>query len=187
MRIVFLGPPGVGKGTQAKLISEKFGLAHISTGEMLRSAIAAGSEVGLKAKELMDRGRLVPDEVMLGIVRERVAAEDCRQGYILDGFPRTVAQGEALQKLLASQGSALTHVLVMEVTEDELRKRLEHRRGSEARADDSVEVQLERLRIYQEQTAPLIKFYEHTPLVRRVDACGKIEQVQQNIVRELER
>lgn len=177
MRIVFLGPPGAGKGTQAKRLAEQRGLAHISTGDMLRSAVQKGTPVGEKVKGIMDAGQLVPDEMIVEIIRDRVAENDCSRGYILDGFPRTLPQAEALGRMLGNGGGALDAVVSFEVSEADLSARLAHRRGAEARADDDAAVQQERLRVYQQQTAPLIDYYRSAKLLRSVNASGSIEDV----------
>lgn len=185
MKIVFLGPPGCGKGTQAKVLGEKFGLVHVSTGDLFRANIAAGTELGKKAKGFMDAGQLVPDTITLQMFQDRVSKPDCQKGYILDGFPRTVPQAQALTKMLCEQSDALSHVIFFELTEAELTKRLAHRRGTESRADDTAEVQLERLRVYQVQTAPLVDYYRQLGVLTTVDASGAIPEVQQNLVRAL--
>ncbi len=176
-KIVFLGPPGAGKGTQAKLLAAKQHLAHISTGDMLRSAVAEGTELGKEVKSILDSGQLVSDELIVQLIEERVKKPDCGQGYILDGFPRTVPQAEALQEMLAGSSSVLSAVVSFELSEQAVLDRLTHRAGVEARADDAAEVQRERLRVYNEQTAPLIEYYENLNLLRRIDASSSIEDV----------
>lgn len=177
MKVVFLGPPGAGKGTQAKLLAERKRIAHISTGEMLRAAVAAGSDLGKQVKDIIDSGKLVPDALMVALIQDRVKAVDCAEGYILDGFPRTVPQAEALAEMLKSNGVALDAVVYFEVSEADLLRRLEHRRGVEQRADDSVATQLERLRVYREQTAPLVDFYRAKGALTSVDAAGSVDEV----------
>ena len=177
MRIIFLGPPGAGKGTQAELLSKKKSLAHISTGAMLRAAVQEGSELGKRVQGIMESGHLVPDELMIEIIGDRVKKNDCKTGYILDGFPRTVAQAAALDQMLKMQGVKLDGVVSFDLTEEDVMKRLAHRRGAEARKDDDAEVQKERLRVYKTQTAPLIEYYEKAGALRRVESSGSIEQV----------
>jgi adenylate kinase len=178
MKLVFLGPPGAGKGTQAKVLSEKRRLCHISTGDILRAAVAEGSELGQQVKGILDAGKLVSDELIIELIRERVKLPDCQAGYILDGFPRTVAQAEALDEMLARSGEKLDGVILFEITEEALKARLAHRRAAENRADDEEETQMARLRVYQEQTAPLITFYEKRGgLLKRIDATVSIEVV----------
>lgn len=179
MKVIFLGPPGAGKGTQAKLLAAKRHLAHISTGDMLRAAVAEGSDLGKQVKGVLDSGQLVSDDLIVQLIQERVQKSDCAQGYILDGFPRTVPQAEALKQMLAKAGAAITAVISFEVAEEAVLGRLTHRAGVEARADDAAEVQRERLRVYREQTAPLIDFYRKEHLLRPVDASGAVEAVQQ--------
>jgi adenylate kinase len=178
MKLVFLGPPGAGKGTQAKVLSEKRRLCHISTGDMLRAAVAEGTALGLRVKGILDAGQLVSDELIVELIRERVKLPDCQTGYILDGFPRTVAQAEALDEMLRRSGEKLDGVVLFEITEGALQSRLAHRRAVENRADDDEETQMARLRVYQEQTAPLIAFYEKRGgLLKRIDASVSIEVV----------
>ena len=182
MKLIFLGPPGAGKGTQAKLLSERMQFAHISTGEMLRRAVAEGTPLGRQVKEIMDAGQLVPDELMVRLIEERLSAADCRSGCILDGFPRTVPQAEALKRMLDKRQDSISAVVLFDVDESDVAKRLEHRRGAEARADDAQATQLERLRVYRQQTVPLITFYEKSGLLKRVDASGSVEEVYRRLL-----
>lgn len=183
MKLVFLGPPGAGKGTQAKFCAQKYSIAHISTGDMLRAAVTEGSALGKKVKDIMDAGQLVSDDLIVEIICARVKKEDCAAGYVLDGFPRTVPQAVALESMLVQEQDSLDKVILFTLTLDALMKRLIARRSSEARVDDSAETQQERLRVYEEQTAPLIEYYKNKSQLLEVDASGTIEDVQ----RELEK
>lgn len=185
MKVVFLGPPGAGKGTQAKLLAEGQGIAHISTGEMLRAEVGGGSELGKRVKGIMEAGQLVPDDLIVDIIGERVKKSDCAKGYILDGFPRTIPQAKALSEMLKKNQSKLDAVVSFEVSEQDILDRLAHRRGAEARADDNAATQLERLRVYREQTEPLIKFYADLGMLKTVNAAASIEEVYQRLESEL--
>ena len=173
MRIVFIGPPGAGKGTQAERMVQKYQLAHLSTGDMLRAARDAQTEVGKKANEYMASGQLVPDEIIVEIIRERLDQSDCQGGYLLDGFPRTIGQAEALDKMLAAKGTPLDVVLELKVPEEELFQRLAGR----GRADDKPEVIKQRLVAYCNQTSPLLDYYGKTGLLRSIDGLGTIEEI----------
>ena len=186
-RLVLLGPPGAGKGTQAKILCEKLGIAHISTGDMLRRAAEEGTEIGLKAKEIMNSGHLIPDDLMVSVIRERVAKSDCAKGYILDGFPRTVPQAEALKKVLAEEDAALAGVILFDVYDADIKARLANRRSAESRVDDSAEVQEKRLKVYREQTEPLIEYYRGLCLLSSVDGTGSIEDVTARLVEAVSR
>jgi adenylate kinase len=183
MRIILLGPPGAGKGTQAARIVERFGIPQLSTGDMLRAAVAAGTPVGLKAKAIMDRGELVPDEVVVGIVADRIEAPDARNGFILDGFPRTVAQAEAFDALLAKKGLKLDGVVELKVDEGALVDRIVKRaaeaqaRGEPVRKDDNPEVFKTRLTAYRAQTAPLSAYYRSKGALKAVDGMKTIDEV----------
>lgn len=176
-RLVFLGPPGVGKGTQAKLLAKKCGIAHISTGEMLRDAVSRGTDLGKRVEPLIAAGEYVSDELMCEVVSERLKREDCARGFILDGFPRTVAQAEMLKSVLGESGISLSGVVCFDLLREDLQARLEARRSLEARADDSVEVQLHRLEVYNEKTAPLIAYYEGASGFIRVNGSGEVDDV----------
>ncbi len=173
MRIVFIGPPGAGKGTQAERMIEKYSLAHLSTGDMLRAARDAQTDVGKKADEYMSSGQLVPDDIIVGVIQERLAQSDCQGGYLLDGFPRTIAQAEALDKMLADKGTPLDVVLELKVPEDELFQRLAGR----GRADDTPEVIKQRLVAYRDQTSPLLDYYGKSGLLKSIDGLGTIEDI----------
>lgn len=177
MRIVFLGPPGSGKGTQAKLLGERLGVPAISTGEILRTAVREKTELGRKAQAIMERGELVSDDLIVDLIRERTGRPDTRSGFILDGFPRTIAQAQALESLLAEKGDALSAVVNFEVPEAELTRRMLGRARDEGRADDRPETIRERLRVYREKTEPLIAFYRKRGLIADVDGVGTVEEI----------
>ena len=183
MRIVFLGPPGSGKGTQAKLLAERLRIPPISTGEILRAAVRDGTPLGLRAKAIMESGDLVPDEVMIGLIRERLAEPDAAGGFLLDGFPRTVDQAVALDSLLGGNGKGLSTVINLSVPESVLIGRLEGRSGSESRADDRRETVLERLRVYRQKTEPLIDFYRRKGLLADVDGVGEVPEIAERILK----
>jgi adenylate kinase len=183
MIVVLFGPPAAGKGTQALRIKTKYGVAHLSTGDMLRAAIAAGTETGLKAKSIMDAGKLVPDDVVVGIIADRIREPDCGKGFVLDGFPRTVAQASALDDMLKKQNKTVAHVIVMAVDESELVKRVENRAaearqaGQPVRADDDPETFKKRLGVYRSETAPVLPYYVTQGKVRTVEAMATIDTV----------
>lgn len=206
MNIIFLGPPGAGKGTQAQIVCQRLGIPQVSTGDMLRAAIAAGTEMGLKAKAYMDQGQLVPDEVVIGIVRDRLAKEDCRKGYILDGFPRTVEQARALGTF-----AKIDVAINLDVPDDVLVKRLSGRRvcplcgapyhvdrlngetvckadGTPLiqRDDDKAETVLNRLAVYHQKTAPLIDYYRDEGLLKNIGGGLSLEEISEEIFRTLE-
>jgi adenylate kinase len=179
MRIILLGPPGAGKGTQAKILVEAYGIPQLSTGDILRAAIAAKTPLGVEAKAIVDRGDLVSDAIVNGIVSERLDAEDCKPGFILDGFPRTIAQAEALDAMLRDKGVALDAVIEIKADSDELVRRVIQRskESGGARADDNEEVLRKRLDVYKEQTAPLVAFYAGKGLLRPVDGMEPVGTV----------
>ena len=183
MRIVFIGPPGAGKGTQAELIVKTYKPAHLSTGDMLRAARDAGTEVGKEADKYMSAGKLVPDDVIVGIIAERLEQPDCRSGYLLDGFPRTIAQAEALDAMLGKKNTPLDVVLELRVAEDELFNRLAGR----GRADDTPEVIRQRLVAYRQQTEPLLSYYGNKKLLTVVDGLGTVEEVFGRVKDELDK
>ncbi len=212
MDLILLGPPGSGKGTQAKKMVERYHLPQISTGDMLRAALKEKTPLGLEAKQYMDQGKLVPDEVVVGIVRDRLKASDCQGGFILDGFPRTVPQAEALETTLRAMSRGIDHVISIEVANAELLKRLGGRRtcrncgamyhlvfdppkkkevcdtcGGELyqRADDQEKTIRERLKVYDKQTAPLIQYYRGKGLLRAIDGVGEVEEIFQRIVKAI--
>jgi len=181
MRIVLLGAPGSGKGTQAALLVEKFKLPHISTGDLLRSAVKAGTELGQQAKRVMDRGELVSDDIMLGLIEDRLSQEDARAGFILDGYPRNLAQAQALDELLARLGQPIDHALQIDVDIEMVIQRIARRAAEEGRSDDSEEVARNRMKVYAEQTAPVVDYYAEKGLLSRVLGVGSIEEVFQRI------
>ena len=212
MNLILLGPPGAGKGTQAKLLVERLGSPQISTGDMLRAAVKAGTELGRKAQAIMERGDLVPDDLVINLFRERASQPDAAGGFILDGFPRTVAQAEALRKYLAETGRRIDHVLSIEVPEDELVRRIAGRRTCRAcqamyhvessppkgdgvcdrcegelyqRADDREAAVRERFQVYRTQTAPLIAYYDRDGLVRSIHGTGSIEAIDDSILQAI--
>jgi len=212
MKLILLGPPGAGKGTQAKMLTDRFGIPQISTGDILRSAVKEGTPMGVKAKAFMDAGGLVPDEVVVGIVRERLQKSDCADGFILDGFPRTVAQADALKETLLQLGKSLDAVISLEVDVEALVERLTGRRTCKAcgrgyhvkfdppkvagtcdlcggvliqRDDDKEETIRKRLEVYHQQTAPLVAYYRTDSLLTSVDGMREIDTVQQQILSAL--
>lgn len=214
MRIILVGPPGAGKGTQAEKIVARYGVAHISTGDILRANVKAGTELGKKAKSFMDAGALVPDEVIIGMMRERLADDDCKKGFILDGFPRTVPQAEALTGLLAEMGIVLDGVILLDVADETVVERLCGRRmckscgkiyhvsfnpssrgdrcdacGGELyqRDDDKESVIRQRLSVYHAQTAPLVDYYGKAGLLVNVDAAQPGDKVLGQIEAQLEK
>jgi adenylate kinase len=177
MRIVFLGPPGSGKGTQASQLAKRLGVPAISTGEILREAVRNKTALGQKAQAVMNRGELVSDELILAMTAERLAQPDARPGFILDGFPRTLAQAKAFETMLAGNGHALSAVLNFSVPETELVERMLGRAQAEGRADDRPETIRERMRVYREKTEPLVGFYRDRELLTDIDGTGSVEQV----------
>jgi adenylate kinase len=191
MRLILLGPPGAGKGTQAERLTARHGIAKLSTGDMLRSAAAVGTPVGKKAKDIMSRGELVPDDVVVAIIAERIGEPDARKGFVLDGFPRTVPQAEALERLLAERGIDLDAVVELKVDEAKLLDRIENRiaetkaKGDATRSDDNPEVLRSRLEAYRRQTAPLVEHYRQKGMLRTVDGMRAIPEVAAAIDRAL--
>lgn len=187
MNLILLGPPGAGKGTQSEVLCKKLGIPQLSTGDMLRAAVKAGTPVGMKAKEIMAAGGLVPDEVVVGIIADRIAEPDCAKGFILDGFPRTLPQAAALDKLLKSKNKTLDCVVELKVDDTILVDRIENRAretlaaGGTVRADDNAEALKTRLMAYYRETAPLTGYYFAHELLRTVDGMAPIEDVTRQI------
>jgi len=182
MRIVLLGAPGSGKGTQAALLKEHFQIPHISTGVLLRHAVARGTALGLKVKAIIERGELVPDDVMLELIEERLGAEDVKRGFILDGYPRNLSQAESLDEVLERIGLPVDEAVLIEVDPDQVVERIARRAAEEGRSDDTEEVVRNRLRVYEEQTAPVASHYATLGLLTRVLGEGTIEEVQDRIL-----
>ena len=213
MNLILLGPPGSGKGTQAKRLEQQYGIVQLATGDMLRAVVRSGSALGLEVKSIMDSGQLVPDAILIAMIAERIAEPDCRNGFILDGFPRTVPQAEALDAMLAEHGTKLDHVILLEVDEAALIDRLSGRftcrtcgasyhdrynrpkveglcdicggRDFERRADDRPEAVRTRLEAYHRQTAPILPYYRARGIIRQVDGMADIDTVAREIDRLL--
>lgn len=189
MKLIFLGPPGAGKGTQAQMLETNYQFRQLSTGDMLRAAVAAETEIGLKAKDIMARGDLVPDEVVIGIIAARIMDADCAEGFILDGFPRNVAQAEALDKMLEENGLELDCVLELKVDPAILLERIKFRSSQMEggpRADDTEEALAHRLKVYEEQTAPVASYYERKGMLKTVDGMQEMNMVSEQIKQVLE-
>ncbi|HEY8962931.1 MAG TPA: adenylate kinase [Alphaproteobacteria bacterium] len=183
MRLIFFGPPGAGKGTQAKRLEETRGLIQLSTGDMLRAEIAANSDIGVNAKSYMDKGALVPDDVLVAMIEHRITQPDCKNGFILDGFPRTIPQAEALDAMFEKHGTPLDAVVEFQVDENELFARVEKRAadaraaGQEPRADDNPETLKKRLGVYKDQTYPVLGYYKGKGVVKAVNGMNPVEAV----------
>ena len=183
MNIILFGPPGAGKGTQAEILVRDRGMVQLSTGDMLRAAIAAGSELGLQAKAIMDAGELVSDDIMIGMIAERMEEDDCASGVILDGFPRTVAQAQALDTMFADKGISLDSVIEIAVDETALFARIEKRAAETggARSDDNAGVLKARLKVYHENTAPVLPYYKDKGQLVSIDGMQTVEEVSSQI------
>ncbi|HKZ21438.1 MAG TPA: adenylate kinase [Acidimicrobiia bacterium] len=181
MRLLFVGPPGAGKGTQAALVASRLGVPHISTGEMFRDHVASGTDLGRQVQELMEAGAYVPDEITVAMLADRMRSPDTDQGFILDGFPRTIGQVASLDNLLGTEG--LDRVVLFEVDEERLVERMLAR----GRADDSEETIRSRFKVYEEQTAPLVELYRRRGLVVSVEGEGEVDEVTERILRVLEK
>jgi adenylate kinase len=186
MRILFMGPPGAGKGTQAKIICDTYLIPQISTGDILRDAMKRETDMGKKAREFVNAGKLVPDEVVIGIVKDRLNETDTDKGFILDGFPRTTGQANALKTLLQSLGKELHRAVTLFVPDEELIRRLLERAVIEGRADDTESVIKSRLQTYNDQTKPLIEYYRGEGILREVDGIGSLAQITERIESALE-
>ena len=186
MRLLIMGPPGVGKGTQAKEIKEHFNIAHLSTGEILRSEIELESNIGSEAKTYIDLGKLVPDEILIEIIADRITKPECDNGYLLDGFPRTIIQAKRLDKIMIDYKQKLDAVISITANKDELVKRLLKRGDESGRSDDRGEIIQNRQKIYWEQTAPLLYFYRLKGLLKDVDGLGEISEITDRILNVLE-
>ena len=182
MRLILFGPPGAGKGTQAIAISEEFSVPHIATGDILRDNVRNETELGVRAKQYMDQGDLVPDQVVIDMDEERISRDDDADGFLLDGYPRTVAQAEALDATLAADGKAIDAVIGLIVDDDELVSRLLRRAEEQGRSDDTREVIENRLAVYRNQTEPLVGFYRDRGLLREVDGRGSIPEIRERIL-----
>jgi adenylate kinase len=180
-RLLLLGPPGAGKGTQAEILVERLGIPQVSTGDMLRAAVAAGTEVGRQAEALMARGDLVPDEIVIQVARERLGQDDARKGFILDGFPRTRAQALALDEMLGELGTPLERCVSLQVATEELVTRLLERGRIQGRSDDNEESIRHRMEVYRQQTQPLIDHYRAQGVLREIEAQGTIQEVAKRV------
>ena len=188
MRMVMLGPPGVGKGTQAALVAQAKGVPHISTGEIMRQTVASGEELGKRVKGFLDRGELVTDDVMIEVMRQRLRQPDCAGGFVLDGFPRTLPQAEALDVLLLELKMELTHIVDLAVPESVLLERIQKRGASgSGRSDDNIEVAKRRLEIYQAQTAPVGEYYLRRGNMIRIESLAGVPEVQAEILAAVKR
>ena len=185
MNVIIFGPPGSGKGTQGKLLAERLGVPQVSTGDLLRSAVRRGSELGTKAKTFMDQGLLVPDDVIFGLIEEVLDAPGSRDGIIMDGFPPTTAQAEAVDRALAKRGAAVDRVLLLDVADDEVIRRLLGRAREQGRGDDTPETIKKRLEVYREETAPLIAYYRDQGKLVDVPGSGAINQIQELLAEAL--
>lgn len=183
INLILLGPPGAGKGTQAKRLEDQYGLKQLSTGDMLRAEVASGTDLGKKAKEIMDQGNLVSDDIIINMIANRITQPDCQKGVIFDGFPRTLAQAQALDKMLSDQGHPLSAVIELKVDEEALVSRLNNRiaeaqaKGEPVRSDDNEETLRKRLEVFRQQTAPIIPYYQTKGALKSVDGMADIDAV----------
>ena len=183
MFILILGAPGSGKGTQGRLLAERLGLPKITTGDLIRMAMRDGTPLGLEAKKYYDEGKLVPDSVILGMIKDELDRPEAKEGAILDGFPRTATQAELVDKTLAQRGQRLNYILLLDVTEDELVRRMSRRAHVEGRVDDTPDAIKTRLQVYQRDTAPLVAHYAQRGIVHRVPGTGSVDQISEEIKR----
>lgn len=183
MFVLLLGAPGSGKGTQGTILAKRLGLPKITTGDLLRAAVAAGTPLGLEAKKLMDQGKLVPDNVILSMIKEELAKPEAQEGAVFDGFPRTALQAELVDRTLAERGQRLNHILLFDVPEEELVRRMMGRAAQQGRSDDTPAAIATRLQVYQRDTAPLIAHYAERGIVHRVPGVGPVEDIATEIKR----
>ena len=186
MNLIFLGPPGVGKGTQAKKVCDHYKIIHLSTGEILRKEISDKSEVGNQAKTYIDNGNLVPDNVILRIIKNRLKANDAQYGYLLDGFPRTINQAEGLQKIMLQLKHKINSVISLTANEEELILRLINRGKDSGRSDESPEIIRHRQKVYWRQTAPLLEYYNEKKVLKKVDGLGNITDITKRILETID-
>jgi adenylate kinase len=182
MRLILFGPPGAGKGTQATAISERFSLVHIATGDIFRDNVKTKTDLGQRAQQFMDRGELVPDEIVIAMIEDRISQDDTSDGFLLDGFPRTVPQAKALDDILATAGHAIDGVIRLQVSDDELASRLLGRAQEQGRSDDTQEVIENRLAVYRDETEPLVAFYRERGVLHEVDGEGDIAEVRERVL-----
>ena len=181
MNVILLGPPGSGKGTQGELLAATLGVPRVSTGDLLREAVEQGTPLGQQARSYMEQGLLVPDDVIVGLIQEVLGSPAAAQGLVMDGFPRTVAQAESVDRLLAARGGGVDHVVNIVVPEEEIVRRLFGRKLQQGRTDDAPETMHQRLRVYEELTAPLVRYYEKHGVVRTVDGVGGIDEIAERV------
>ena len=181
MNIILLGPPGSGKGTQGTILSERAGIPRVSTGDLLRGAVERGTPLGQQARSYMDQGLLVPDAIIVGLIEEVLASAQAANGIMMDGFPRTIPQAEAVDRALAARGAQVDYVLNIDVAEEELVRRMMGRAREQGRADDTPETIRRRFQVYVEQTAPLVQYYQDRGVVRNVEGTGTIESIAERV------
>ena len=185
MNIVLFGAPGAGKGTQGEILAANEGIPKIATGDLLRAAVKAGTMLGTRARDYMDRGLLVPDKIILGLIEEKLSAQDAERGVIMDGFPRTINQAEAVDRLLAARGKQVDRVLALDVPDDELVRRMVGRAQEEGRSDDTTDAIRKRLQVYRQETAPLLQYYEERGIVANISATGTVDEVAERLAQAM--